>query len=220
MSNIGTPDEEYETKNDWQCYCQSGSNGTVFSEGGNYETAFFEAFPNNPRCFIRGEGATIEEAEQQAWGKWQKIQVCKHEMERRNRTDGYAYCKYCSYSAVIFEPLTKCCKCKKPTAYTTGKKGSSYCKRHARLIPKALRQKWLHNNKKLPRKLKKVMKFGVSMLIYEHRYGKVKLHSLVYHSFSGNGKTYDVGLKKQKQKLIELGKHTNKIKRTNKTNQS
>lgn len=63
VSNWGKSEPEYESKYDWDCYCQAGSNGVVFSKNGNYETAFFEAFPKNPKCFIRGEGANIEEAE-------------------------------------------------------------------------------------------------------------------------------------------------------------
>lgn len=30
----------------------------------HYRTAFFEAFPKKPNCFLRGEGKTIEEAEE------------------------------------------------------------------------------------------------------------------------------------------------------------
>lgn len=207
ISNMGAPDGEYETKNEWGCFCQSGSNGIVFSKKGNYQTAFFEAFPRQPKCFIRGEGATIEEAEQQAWSKWQKIQTCKHEMERRHRTDGYAYCKHCSYSDTVFEPLTKCCKCKKPTAYSQDSKGNSYCKKHTRLMPKKLVPEWRHHReKRLPRKLKKVMKYGASMLIYKHRYGKIKARALVYHSFTGNGYRCDAMFSGQKEKLIQLGK--------------
>jgi hypothetical protein len=207
VSNFGAKEGEYETKYDWECFCQSGSNGIVFSKKSNRKTAFFEAFPNNPKCFIRGEGATVEEAEQKAWEEWQKIQTCKHEMERRDRTDGYAFCKHCSYSATVFEPLTKCCKCKKPTAYAEDSRGNSYCKKHARVMPKALIPEWLHHKeKKLPRKLKKVMKYGVSMLIYKQRYGKIKVRSFVFHSFTGNGYRYDVVYSGQKRNVIELGK--------------
>ena len=112
---------EYDSKYDWGCFCQGGSRGIVLPSGSfnkmfkedpleglvegmmdeeSYTTAFFEAFPKNPSCFIRGEGKNIEEAEESAWKKYQKILTCDHEMERRNRTDGYGYCKHCSYSSM------------------------------------------------------------------------------------------------------------------------
>ena len=41
----------------------------------SYTTAFFEAFPRNPSCFIRGEGKTIEEAEEKAYQKLSLIHI-------------------------------------------------------------------------------------------------------------------------------------------------
>ena len=130
---------DYDSKYDWDFFCQGGTSGIVLPKGSfdkvfgdeplkglaegmaseeSYRTAFFEAFPKTPSCFLRGEGKTIEEAEEDCWKKYQKVLNCNHEMERRDRTDGYAYCKHCSYSSTVFEPLTKCCKCGKPTAHT------------------------------------------------------------------------------------------------------
>ena len=52
---------EYDCKYDWDCFCQAGEHGVVFSSKGSYSTAFFEAFPKKPKCFLRGEGKTVEE---------------------------------------------------------------------------------------------------------------------------------------------------------------
>ena len=85
--------EPYNCLKPWpeDCFCQCGGNGVVFTDNSSmgelltnpkdqqeaikavlgeeskkthYKTAFFEAFPKNPSCFIRGEGKTIEEAEE------------------------------------------------------------------------------------------------------------------------------------------------------------
>ncbi len=154
-------EKEYDSKHEWDCFCQGGGSGVVFSKKGNYRTAFFEAFPKEPKCFIRGEGKTLEEAEQQAWDRYQKIKTCNHEMERRGRTDGYGYCKHCSYSAMVFEPLTKCCKCGKPTAYAKDYRGKWYCEKHERIKPKNPNpDSWerMQDERRLPRKQKKLLK--------------------------------------------------------------
>jgi hypothetical protein len=169
--------EEYDCKYDWDCSVQCGDSGIVFSEKGNYRTAFFEAFPNNPSCFLRGEGKTVEEAEQNCWEKYQKVLTCEHEMERRNRTDGYGYCKHCSYSSVVFEPLTKCCKCGIPTAYTRDYRKKWYCKKHGRTKPldpnpsEFMRE----SDKRLPRKLKKLVKKAAKRKFEDSDiFGKIK----------------------------------------------
>lgn len=153
---------DYACKYAWDCFVQCGEKGVVFSQKGNYTTSFFEAFPKNPSCFIRGEGTNIEEAEKDAWYKYLKILSCDHEMERRNRKDGYGYCKHCSYSSMVFEPLTKCCKCKKPTRFTSDIKNNFYCKKHSITIPVKLRNMFFDTNKRFrkSRKIKKQIKKG------------------------------------------------------------
>jgi hypothetical protein len=118
--SIGLFKEEFrDCKHTWDCFCQAGDSGIVFSKSGNYKTAFFEAFPRDPDTFIRGEGKTIEEAEDDCWAQYEKIKACpNHEFERRGRTDGYAYCKHCNLSGSFLKPTTKCCKCGELTAYT------------------------------------------------------------------------------------------------------
>lgn len=199
-------EEDYELKKDWDCSCQCGSSGLVIATSGNYTTAFFEAFPKNPSCFIRGEGETVELAEEDAWQQYQKIKTCKHEMERRDRTDGYGYCKHCTYSAMVFEPLTKCCKCGKPTNYTQDYKKNWYCKRHARCKPKSpnpYRWEILH---RYPRKTKKLIKHGVSFKIYGTIYGKIEMKGRRVIRFEGNGKYIAPIFKESVRELIRIGK--------------
>jgi hypothetical protein len=171
--------EPYECKQAWEesTGVQCGSNGVVVNNleaafGGDfskentaYTTAFFEAFPKNPNCFIRGEGKDIEEAELDAWNQYQKIKNCNHEMERRNRTDGYGYCKHCSYSSMVFESLNKCCKCKKPCNYSVDTKGNHYCKRHDILMPHKLREKYMFDDIRpsISRKVKKQLTKSVKL---------------------------------------------------------
>lgn len=114
----GTP---YDPRHPWpgQTLVQFGARGLVFSASGNYTTAFFEAFPDDPPTFIRGEGATLEQAEDQAWEKFQRQQACAgHEFERRRYTNGAGVCKHCNlFLTEVFEPLTRCVVCDVPTAY-------------------------------------------------------------------------------------------------------
>lgn len=92
------------------CYIQWGGRGVSLrrkEEGGSYMTAFFEAFPRNPDTFIRGEGATVAEAEQSAFDKLTRYQACSgHEFERRGYTNGAGFCKHCGmFKSKAFEPL-------------------------------------------------------------------------------------------------------------------
>lgn len=171
--------DDYECNHPWECFVQCGDSGLVLSKSGNYKTAFFEAFPKQPSCFLRGEGNSIEEAEEECWVKYQKVLVCDHEFERRNRTDGYAYCKHCSYSSVLLEPLTKCCKCSKPTSKNCDKKGLYYCEKHGNNIPMKNKIEigfgMSLNKKRLPRKYKKILKKAA-----QYKFSKSDLLGKVY----------------------------------------
>ena len=70
-------EREYDCKYDWDCFCQAGEYGLVFSSKGNYSTAFFEAFPKKPECFLRGEGKTVEEAEEECWQKYYELPLVR-----------------------------------------------------------------------------------------------------------------------------------------------
>jgi hypothetical protein len=201
--------ETYDCQKEWSddCDVQCGDSGIVFSKKGNYRTAFFEAFPKNPSCFLRGEGATIEEAEENCWNKYQKVITCNHEMERRHRKDGYGFCKHCSYSNMVFEPLTKCCKCNVPTSFHSDYKDKHYCKKHYRLAPKDPNSKggiFDFSKKRIPRKRKKLLKQAA---IYKFRKSgcndKVFMNFSVSKKFTCGDKVLTILFKKQELTLIQ-----------------
>jgi hypothetical protein len=93
ISNLLNTNTSYSPKCDWpeDCTVQWG-NGLVPS------TPFFEAFPTG--TFIRGEGATIEEAEEKAFAKYIREFLCDHlwGRQRPNRdlyTNGAGWCRHC-----------------------------------------------------------------------------------------------------------------------------
>lgn len=120
---------------DWPCSVQGGDRGVVISKKGNYKTAFFEAFPNVGEfgTFIRGEGASLKEAEIKCWEKYQKQLSCKEHVWSRGegdkiRTNGWATCELCGLFAEALPPLTTCQICEKPTTKTGP--GGYFCLTH------------------------------------------------------------------------------------------
>ena len=138
-------DQSYELVCAWpeDCYVQWGSSGVVFSQDKpSYEATFFEAFPQAPSTFIRGEGHTLEEAERNAFKKWQRQSACPgHEFAREHWTNGAGRCKHCAmFKANVFDPLTRCVLCDSPTSWSYGvdSEGAShwYCETDAHKRPK------------------------------------------------------------------------------------
>lgn len=128
----------YVAKYDWgDTTLQGGNSGLVLTEKGNYTTAFVEAFPKNLRTFIRGEGKTISEAEDNAWQQYQRILNCDgHEFERRGYRNGAGFCKKCDiFQSEVFEPTEKCVICNCNTYYTSDTDGNFYCENHKDQIP-------------------------------------------------------------------------------------
>jgi len=115
-------------------------------EDGFYRTAFFEAFPHTEKVdtFLRGEGKSIEEAEEDAWKQYQNFENClKHEFDRRDRTGGEAWCIHCNmFKSEAFEPLTKCCICQLPTTQASDIEKNYYCPEHEKLMPLELQHDW------------------------------------------------------------------------------
>lgn len=74
----------------------------------NYGTAFVEAFPP-AGGFIRGEGATLAEADSEAWSQYIREMVCEekgHEFERRGYTNGAGFCSKCNgFRSGVFPEL-------------------------------------------------------------------------------------------------------------------
>jgi hypothetical protein len=203
--------DDYVCQKPWDedMFVQCGGSGLVLQKNGNYKTAFFEAFPKKPSCFLRGEGATIEEAEAACWEKYQKVITCEHEMERRNRRDGYGYCKHCSYSSLVFEPLDKCCKCGVPTRYTTDYKGKHYCKKHGKTKPKKpnpsrIERMMSMSDNRLPRKEKKLLKNAATYAFRKDGgLGKVTFSYPLYPKFKCG--VYDIRLLfgRERTKLVQ-----------------
>lgn len=105
----------YSVKYDWpeEAYLQGNDYGVVLSNE-PYETAFFEAFPKNPKTFIRGEGKTLEEAETQAWNFYQKIINCKEHNFIRRKESNHGTCKNCNlFMSEIFKTCKTCTNCNK-----------------------------------------------------------------------------------------------------------
>lgn len=104
---------DVEAACDWPdgTFIQGGSDGLVLVRNGdNYTTAFVEVH-NDTIGFIRGEGATIGDAEQEAWEKAQAVLSCEslarsgeHEWESRGYTNGAGFCKTCNrFGSQVFD---------------------------------------------------------------------------------------------------------------------
>lgn len=136
----------YDCQHDWpeDCFVQGGDKGIVFSkkDGGSYRTSFFEAFPRNPDTFIRGEGESMQAAEQKAWEKYQKHLGCSRNHDdsdnfyRRGYKNGAGFCKECGlFRGKVFEPTEKCHNCGAATYFTSDKHNRWWCESCADQIP-------------------------------------------------------------------------------------
>jgi len=105
---------DYTCKYDWptDCFVQCGGKGIVMGNQHKkgYVTAFFEAFPFNN--FIRGEGETVDLAEDAAWKKYQVMATCSehHFIEDKKRKRD-AVCEHCGYSIKNYYPPHHQCSC-------------------------------------------------------------------------------------------------------------
>ena len=93
-------DSDYTPRHDWpgDTFVQWGGAGIVLGKN-PYSTAFFEAFPDKQAStaggFIRGEGKTIDEAEDNAFAKFQKQGGCNHLWGREHYRNSGQLCRYC-----------------------------------------------------------------------------------------------------------------------------
>lgn len=105
-----------EAQHDWpsNVFIQGRERGVVYGgPGGSYQTAFFEAFPGG--TFLRGEGATLAEAEEGCWEQYQRFLNCdgKRERgewhgpyERRQYRNGAGFCTRCgTWMTKVLMPL-------------------------------------------------------------------------------------------------------------------
>lgn len=89
-----------------KCFVQWGGTGVVFGERSSYRTAFFEAFPgDNAGGFVRGEGATIAEAERNAYARYVRESACNHRWGRGSYLNGGAVCYGCKAFKMVFKPV-------------------------------------------------------------------------------------------------------------------
>ena len=125
----------YTLRHPWpaDCFVQGGSHGLVLSKTGNYQTAFVEAFPSSPSTFLRGEGATMEAAEDACWAQYERITACDHTAgyEARGYRNGAGFCKGCGmFASDVFDLAeigSVCVVCGTP-AYWTVVDGNIYCR--------------------------------------------------------------------------------------------
>ena len=135
--NLSLPDDGYLCHRPWwkETFCQCGESGVVLGRPGT--TAFFEAFPKNIDTFIRGEGTTLEEAEEKAWQQFVKIYHCPgHEFEARGYRNGCGICKHCGMLGSDVLPLTeKCQNCGKLSYWSLDKHDQVWCEDCEHLCP-------------------------------------------------------------------------------------
>lgn len=89
-------------------FIQGGKSGVVLNGPDTYRTAFVEAFPDG--TFLRGEGATVTEAEDACWAKYQALTACPAypahgPFEPRHFTNGAGFCTQCGgWFSKVCEP--------------------------------------------------------------------------------------------------------------------
>lgn len=128
----------YTVQKPWpvDTHMNGGSNGLVVVRGtrDSYRTAYFEATPRTPNTFIRGEGDSIEAAEEAAWAKYQRYNAGdhEHEFETRGYTNGAGFCKHCGmFGSQVFslqEIGVVCAVCGE--GGTNDHDGKFYCLEH------------------------------------------------------------------------------------------
>lgn len=115
---------------------QGGRRGVVITGVMSYRTAFVEAFPTNPRTVIRGEGATLEEAEDAAWARFVRVTTPDHEhtFEQAGYRNGAGVCSTCGlFQSGVFDLAeigSTCTICGTGTYYCVIG-DSLYCEAHA-----------------------------------------------------------------------------------------
>lgn len=116
-------DSEYTPHHEWpgDTVVQWGGNGIVLGKN-TYSTAFFEAFPDKNLAssggFIRGEGKTIADAEDDAYAKFQKEISCDHLWGREHYTNSGQLCRHCrAFRCGYVKPIVSLGSWRKPVEY-------------------------------------------------------------------------------------------------------
>lgn len=144
LYGIGEEEQVYDCQYNWaDTSVQCGDSGVVFTPDGAYSTAFFEAFPKEPKVCIRGEGKTVQEAEMKAWDVYQRYVTCPQHEFIPEGTSGDGVCQHCRlHQPDVFEPEQTCVLCGTPTNWRKSKKNEWYCKEHGEEIPDEDRYPW------------------------------------------------------------------------------
>jgi hypothetical protein len=122
-------------RHDWPLglFCQGGD-GYV---GG---VAFFEAFPRDPDTFLRGEGPTVEDAEDACWARYVRIRECSGHELVQDGVSPHGTCRHCGlWQANVFQPKTCCVRCGVSTDWLSDRLGRYWCPDHADEIPPGIR---------------------------------------------------------------------------------
>lgn len=112
-------DPDHSPSDEWpdDCFVQWGGSGVVLGKEGSRRTAFFEAFPKSKEDagFIRGEGSTIAEAEENALTKYRASIACDHMWSRAGYTNGGTICRKCkAFNTGIMLPVYQIGSWKEP----------------------------------------------------------------------------------------------------------
>lgn len=117
------PDGHHASPHDYGTIrVQGGATGVVIvRDGPGYTTAFVECFPEG--SFLRGQGATVEEADEACWVKLQAYLGCPgHVWEPRQYRNGSGICTVCGqYGHEVLAPEQLglfCTECGVPTFHT------------------------------------------------------------------------------------------------------
>lgn len=97
-----------------------------------------EVFCSDPETFIRGEGPTLDAAEETAWLQYVKIIECTgHVFDNRSYDSGVGWCVHCDmFSPKAFEPArTPCAYCGRLTAFIRDLDGVVWCMNDWQQIP-------------------------------------------------------------------------------------
>jgi len=104
FSQMLRPDQVYQPRHAWPSDCT-----VQWGHGIVPATPFFEAFV--PGTFIRGEGATIADAETRAFEKYEGEKLCGHQWGRQRPggllyTNGAGWCRKCGgFRSEMFRPI-------------------------------------------------------------------------------------------------------------------
>lgn len=138
------------TSCDWPdgIFIQGGEHGIVVSPKGNYATAFVEV-SSEEAGFIRGEGATVAEAESRAWDRYRAAVSCPgHEWESRGYRNGAGFCRHCGRFATgvfdLAEVGHSCAGCGRGCYYHQDESGQWWCEACA---PSQYRHQCPHGNR-------------------------------------------------------------------------